>query len=158
MNKRHLPNIQAVADHFKVTHQAVTRWRQQGMPDKDARGWSIAKTKKWLAERSKKSGRVAGAARGTTDNGLRDELLRAQVLRAKAKAQREEIQLKEELGSLIPLTEVKERDVRRIQVVKRELLAVPRMVAHELVGLNAKEIEVVLKKRVRELLERFSRM
>ena len=53
---------------------------------------------------------------------------------------------------------MRERDVARIALVKRELLGMPRRLGVELEGLTVKQIEALLTKRFRELLERFSRM
>lgn len=68
------------------------------------------------------------------------------------------LKLEIEKGLYVPLSEVQDRDLARIAVVKSGLLTLPRRIAQEVEGLKAGQVEVKLMKAFRELLVRFSKI
>ncbi len=129
-------------------------WINQGCPGKQAGGYDIEAIRAWRAENK-------GEVRGVADNGETTDaarLKKAQADEREAKAALAVLQLAIQRGELLPIIQIKERDLARIAAVKRGLLALPKAMATRLVGLPQKEIEVALRTAVNELLQRFARM
>lgn len=157
--KRFLPTQREVAKHFQVSVRRVERWRQEGMPRKGKLGYSVARIERWRAKRYEETGRPGKKdANRVAVAGPRKDLLEAQARVQAARAELSELRLEVERGKLVSVEAVKTRDLARIAVVKNGLLALPKAVAHEIAGLRPKEIEAALTRRVRELLQKFSRM
>jgi phage terminase Nu1 subunit (DNA packaging protein) len=116
--------------------------------------------------RRKKPGQPAAAGpdedgqaqAGQEDEDYEELYIRERALKTQAQREREQLKHQIESGQYIPLEEVRKRDIERISVVKSGLLALPRRLAQELMGLTATQIEVLLRTRFRELLERFAAM
>lgn len=97
----------------------------------------------------------AGAT--TPGEAVRLRNLSAQARERIAKAEMREIELRQLRGEVIPIEEVKKRDVARIAIVKRGLLAFADSLPQHLEGLSVREMKAVIQHRVRSLLERFSK-
>ena len=82
--------------------------------------------------------------------------LQEQARERKAKATIREIELQKLKGELIPASEVKQRDIARIAVVKRGLLAFADSLPQHLEGRSATEMKAIIHHRVRLLLEKFA--
>lgn len=74
----------------------------------------------------------------------------------KIQAQLKQIELDKAHGRLIAIEEVEAGRLARIMAVKREMLAVPRTLAPQLIGLEAREIEAMLTEKMRDICRRFA--
>ena len=150
---------------------SLVYYKRKGAPiDKTKRGYNVEAVTEWMRTRLRRKADAPirrqerpagnGNAEDVADEGLDpDELyIRERALKTQAQREREQLKYEIESGNYIPLEEVKKRDIERIATVKTGLMALPRRLAQELMGLNANQIEVMLKTRFRELLERFAKM
>lgn len=94
----------------------------------------------------------------TPGEAIRLRNLLEQARERKVKRRIRQIELRKLRGELVPLAEVQARDLARIAVVKRGLLAFSESLPQHLVGLSEAQMASVLRIRVRQLLERFSKM
>jgi phage terminase Nu1 subunit (DNA packaging protein) len=145
-NKKFIPDgcvdtLGKVAKKFGVTIKAVEKWKAQGMPTRSDGFYDIEIIKNWKQDRIDK---ITGA-RSAWDQDYR-----------KWKAKSEELDYRKKIGELISRKEVEEGRVARIHIVKRAFLALPREVAARLSGLEPREIEVVLRERIKNIIRKFS--
>jgi transposase len=184
---RWVRTTQELVQHVGKTTWTISRYKyQHGAPLDRVRGkgYDLQALLQWMRERgyacgiNKSTGRptntavdvglVAGSASVSAvadvggdrlpGNEDRRRLLKAQAKEREAKAELVALRLAVERGEFLPLDEVKARDIARIHVVKRGLLAHARSLPPLLQGLGLKEMEVVITRAVRELLLRFSKM
>ena len=130
-----------VAKKFGVTLKAVEKWRKDGMPAREDGFYDLEIIKAWKHERIDKANGVGTAWEAESK---------------KWKAKRAELQYNQAIGELINRKEVEEGRVARIQIVKRAFLALPREVAPILAGLEPREVEVILRDRIKEIIRKFS--
>jgi hypothetical protein len=90
------------------------------------------------------------------DNGELNSKSHYETKLKKVQAQLKALELAQKEGKLIPVEEVEAGRVARVTAVKRSLLAVPRALAPQLMGLEAREIEAILMEKMREICTRFS--
>jgi hypothetical protein len=138
-----------------VARSTVAEWAgRAGFPAKGPHGWNIDEVKAWRGATVLPQG---PRQKGESEEGVRAELLRAQADERRAKADLADLRLKIERGEYATLAEIREWDTSRASVVKRGLLSFSRSLPSALIGLNEKEMAVLIEQRVRELLERFGR-
>jgi len=131
---------------------------------KTKRGYNVGRLRDWITKniRQKAGSFAKGASNGAKQSksvtDYAELYVQERALKTKAERERTELKHQIESGLYIPLEEVKTRDIERISIVKSGLMSLPRRLAQELYGLNANQMEVLIKTRFRELLERFSRM
>lgn len=89
---------------------------------------------------------------------LRKRYILAQTRDRERSAELRELKLALQRGELVPLEEIKSRDIARIAAVRSGLLTLPRRLAQELAGLTPAQLEAALTKQFRALLTRFSEM
>ena len=149
--KHMVPSAIKAAAAVGINQRTLYEWIAQGCPGKTARGYEVDAIRAW-GRRNKDLGQEED------ELGDHARLKKAQADKEEARAALTTLELKIQRGEYIPLAEVRERDLARISVVKRGLMALPTSLAGRVVGLNHKEAEALLRKSVRDLLERFSRM
>lgn len=169
MLKKYVETIEELAEELGRSSNTIYLYKRKGAPiQAGPRGYDVEEVRNWVQThvRRKINSPLLGEVEATPENLERREqaqnfdalYLKERALKTKAQREREELRHKIESGEYIPLEEVKKRDTARISVVKTGLLTLPRRLAQELTGLTTNQIEVVLKQRFRELLERFSTM
>lgn len=97
---------------------------------------------------------------GTSESrrALLDQLTKMQIRERSATASLKETQLKIDRGQLIPKEAVEKDEAAKIAVVRRALLSLGKTVAPLVVGLDQRDVETVIHKKCREVLERLSKM
>jgi phage terminase Nu1 subunit (DNA packaging protein) len=140
---------------FGVSRVTIMDWVQRGAPRKTAKGWDVDAMRVWR-EQNMRPAQWTGGDSKLVSASDEARLLKAQADEREAKAALADLKLKIERGEYVPRSEVKDRDLARIAVVRRGLLGLPRTAAPRVVGLTEKEAEVALTTVVRDLLERFA--
>lgn len=137
-------------------HNRLIYFRDRGAPVKrEKNGYPIEPLLDWIKDNVRQN---VNGHKGPEGEGYALALLKAQAAERAAKAILAELKAEVEQGKYVPLEEIKERDLSRIAAVRRGLLSLPKGIAHLLSGLSPPEIEALLTRKVRELLEKFSRM
>ena len=144
-----------LAQALVLSLQSIATYAAEGAPKRGPEGYDIEAWRKWRAENKAPLRNSAG---GQEKSGDKARLLKAQADEREAKAALADLQLKIERGEYMPISEVKDRDIARVAMVKRGLFSLDRSLPPRLVGLQEKEMQVVIRKHVRELCERFARM
>lgn len=151
----------------KRTDTVRTYRDKHGAPvEKTKHGYSVDALRIWMDKHGYTQHRHSQRPDEAEDNGnsgdevfsTRDRLLRAQALEREAKAELAALKVKVEHGEFLPKEDVRNRDVARIAMVRRGLLALVKQLPPRLVGMNVGEMEIVLKEQIRGLLTRFSQM
>ena len=130
-------------------------WVGRGAPRKGPKGWDVEATKQWRLEHLKASHEKKD---GIRDESTQQRFLKAQMLQKEAQAELAHLKLQIERRDFVAKTEIQEWDLARNAVVRRGLLAFVRSLPPLLVGLDQRQMEPVIKRRVNELLERFAKM
>ena len=130
-----------VAKKFGVTISAVKKWRSEGMPSREDGFFDIEIIRTWKHERLDKKNNVQASWDAESK---------------KWKAKQAELKYKQQTGELISRKEVEEGRVARIQIVKRAFLALPREAAPILSGLEPREVEIILRDRIKQIIRKFS--
>ena len=151
----------AVADHFGVSERQVRRWgKDPDFPKLSGRRFDLLQIQAW---RDRKDGQAAPRPAAPADP--RQPLLSAQsgkdfedARMKRARANLLELDLKQRRGELVPLQEVEKMHEARIMAVKQGLLSLSRALPPQLVVCQTeREMEPVIAKAVRNLLESFAR-
>ena len=74
----------------------------------------------------------------------------------KFKSKLAEMEYKEKSGQLVPARDVERDSVRKIVVIKQKFLALPRVIAPQLMGISVRKIEEVLRLRIEEIIDDFA--
>lgn len=137
-----------VAKAFGVAVRTVERWVKEGMPVTATGEYDLIEIRGWKEFRSQK----ISPGKSSTKKDL--EHWEAEYREFKSKKMKMEYM--ELMGNLIPRESV-EKDLIRISLsIKRAFLSLPRTVAPQLAGLDPREIETILSKRVREIISLFA--
>jgi phage terminase Nu1 subunit (DNA packaging protein) len=136
-----------VAKAFGVAVRTVERWAREGMPVTSRGEYDLIEIRSWRDFKKQKS--TPGSS---TKKNL--EYWDGEFREWKAKKMKKEYM--ELMGQLIPRASV-EKDLIRISLsLKRAFLSLPRTVAPQLAGLDPREIESILSKRVKEIIALFA--
>ncbi len=132
-----------VAKILGVSDRTVRHWVKEGMPITPQKQYDLIEIRSWrlLRDKRKKSGGRKKADADFWETKYREY-----------KAKLAEITLKQRMGQLILKAQVETQLVQVSLAIKRSLLALPRSVAPQLVGLETREIEAVLSGRVKEAI------
>ena len=130
-----------IAKAFGVAVRTAQRWIRDGMPTTPEGKFSIAEIQAWRIAR-KKSGRKSQS----------DDKSHWEARLKEAQARAAELDLKKRLGELISREEVEQGWAERAFAVKTAFLGLPRRVALQLVGLEAREIESILSDHVKGII------
>lgn len=144
----YIGTMEGLAAELGVHRPTLNAWKARGCPiRKTKRGYNVDVCKRWVEQQNK--------APSKDDAG---RLLKAQADEKEAKAELAALQLQIEKGEYVPIDEIKDRDRRKVQAVKRGLLRLPKTIASVVTGLSPPEVEKVVETKVRDLLLKFSRM
>jgi phage terminase Nu1 subunit (DNA packaging protein) len=151
--------IREIAEKLGVNEVTVYKWKREGAPVfKEDGYYSVDRIQEWCEENKRSKSDTHQVSDDDEIRRLKTELLRARVTEKQFAGEIKEIKVKYETGQLIEREEMHERDIQRIAVVKSRLLALPRRLAQDMVGLNANQMETMMKTRFREILEQFASM
>jgi len=134
-----------VAKVFGISVRTVQYWAKDGMPKTEKGTYDLVDIQRWRFEKN-----------NTRNSGKNSEKDEWETRLKKSKAKLAEIELKKALGEVISTDEVEKARIARIMAVKRALLALPRAVAPILAGLEARDIEILLTSRIREMIAKFA--
>lgn len=151
-----------VAEHFGRTVRTIRHWAGRGMPQLP-NGYDLKAIEAWAVREGLVNGPAGGegprdpdGAGGNGDGSVfRDKNFYETELK-RVQSELKELELAKQQGKLIPVEDVEAGRVARITAVKRALLAIPRALAPQLVGLEAREIEALLMERMRDICGRFA--
>lgn len=135
-----------VAKAFKVSVRTVQFWTAEGMPIMPDGHYDITEIQAWRLLKGDRKGKGSD----------KDEAKGWDAKYRQMKALLAEIDYKKALGQLIPRDEVEAGRVQRIIAIKKAFLSFPQIVAPQLVGLEPRQIQVIINQRVTEIIERFS--
>ncbi|MCX5701687.1 MAG: hypothetical protein NTW64_01750 [Candidatus Omnitrophica bacterium] len=134
----------SVGKAFQVNYKTVGRWKKAGMPWESGK-YNLAQIKEWLLTKEEKKQNHNKGKNDFWDTSFRE-----------FKARLMKIEYEVRVGELIEEKDVLEAFVQRIIAVKRGLLALPRALAPQLVGLEMRQIENALRSSVEGLIKNFS--
>lgn len=134
-----------VAKGFGVAVRTVERWVKDGMPAMRDGRYNLADIQEWRFNKKKIK---EGAAK---DKGSKWEDQFREF-----KARLAEIEYKKKMGELLSREEVEHNEVQRVIAVKRSLLMLPRSLPPQLVGLEPRQIQLILLDRVKEICNNFA--
>ena len=84
--------------------------------------------------------------------------VRERSLKMQADRELMDVKLAIERGKYLPKDEIDNANIQKIHAFKTTLMALPRRLAQDMLGLNANQMEVTMKTRFREILEKLSKM
>jgi phage terminase Nu1 subunit (DNA packaging protein) len=132
-----------VAKVFGVAWRTVERWVKDGMPITPQGDYDLLEIRAWRLIRKQK---LKSKSNKKNDAEMWDAKYR------EYKARLAEIAFKKAMGELIP-KDIVERELIQISMgIKRALLALPQQVASQLVGLEARQIDILLTSRIKEAI------
>lgn len=136
-----------VARAFGVTTRSVEHWVRDGMPVTPKGEYDLIEIRNWREFRKQ---------RGSSKNKSKNMLDHWEAEYREWKAKKMRVEYMEMMGKLIP-REAVEKDLIRISLsLKRAFLSLPRTVASQLEGLDPREIDVILTKRIRDIISMFA--
>ena len=134
-----------VAKAFKVALRTVQRWIREGMPKTPEGFYDIIEVQAWRIMK-----KTHGQATTDSDKEKWDTKFR------QMKALLAEMEYKKRLGELITREEVDEGRVRRILTIKGALLCLPKRLAPQVVNLEIRQAEEIIKLRIEEIINDFA--
>lgn len=140
-----LETQEQVAKAFKVTHRTVQRWVREGMPKTPDGFYDIIDVQAWRLLKNNRGNDTE------TDKEKWDTKFR------QMRALLAEMEYKKRLGELITREEVEQGRVRRILIVKGALLALPKRLAPQVVNLDVRRAEEIIKIRIEEIINDFAK-
>lgn len=135
-----------VAKIFKVSVRTVARWAKDGMPVTSQGMYDLLEIRAW---RTVKNQRAHSKVKENNQ-----DLWDARYREYKAKLA--EIALKKATGELIPRELIESELIHVSLTVKHAFLGLPKQVAPQLAGLEPRPIEVILSKRIKEIVNEFA--
>jgi len=157
--KRILKTISDLSKHFGKHHRTIDYWSKKGMPKKIPKvGWDLDKIEAWAEGKGYWSKDLDNQAEGagyemTVDDDIEEIKEKEQdekefkgkayydAILKKYQSKLKEIELKQVQGELISLADVEKGWKDRILETKQTMLAMPRVLAPQLVDLKVWEIE-----------------
>ncbi len=138
--------VKELARLMYVTERTILRWKKKGMPLKKEGFYDLEAVGVWRKK-------MLGLMRTDASDG---ELYWREMI-AKNRARLLEIKFKKLQGKLISREEVELRERIRILEAKNVFFVLPRKIAPMLVMKSQEEIEVILYKAIREIINDFGR-
>ena len=138
--------VKELARLMYVTERTVLRWKKKGMPPKKEGFYDLEAVGIWRKK-------MLGLMRTNASDG--EPYWREMI--AKNRARLLEVKVKKLQGKLIPREEVELRERVRILEARNIFLVLPRQIAPMLVMKNQEEIEIILYKAIREIINDFGR-
>jgi hypothetical protein len=144
-----------VAKHFQVKPHTVGAWKKAGCPALQHPPYDLEAAKEWRAY--KPHGAKTDGLPDEDKSGLARRKLEAQIRKHEMEAELRAFQLAVKRHELIDARDVQEIVSKQSQGFRRELLALPRALAHLLVGIPTPElVEAKLAEEMRKSLTRLS--
>lgn len=134
-----------VAGLWGVTAQAVGLWHRAGCPRNEDGTYALKGVIGWREARIREEEKSRGEDRAPSLERMRQ-----------ARAEQEELKLSVVKGELLRREDVERGRVARVVALKRGLLALPRVAAPLLVGLELREIQALLKEQIEERIREFA--
>lgn len=132
-----------VARTFGVTDRTIRNWIQQGMPVREGGGYDLAEIYRWKLEKD-------GEGEGNQKHHWETHYRQYKALLA-------EIDYRKALGELVTKDEVEQGRVQRVMTIKKALLGLPARLAPQVVNLEVKKAEEIIRLRIEEIISDFSR-
>lgn len=165
--KRTLPTLKETAAHYGKSVRTLRRWSRAGMPVLPGNRYDLDQIDLWLERKrgaapldeSESSPAEEGEQPGASEPALPQPGQGKDHWDAKNKewqAKQRELEYRKKYGELVERSEVERLFQTRIIVVTQRLESGPRTLAPELVGKDAREIEAILHKWVRDMREEYS--
>ncbi|MHB8156193.1 MAG: hypothetical protein ACYDEQ_02160 [Desulfocucumaceae bacterium] len=147
-----------VAEHFSISVRQVGNWEKAGMPRLSGRRYDLVQIQLW---RDQKKGIPPGAPKGPGAGDPRQGFLTPQRGKdfqeerlKKAKAELVEMEVRQRRGELVEVAEVESMFTARAMAYRQGVMGFTRSLPPQLISCqNEREMEAVLIKAVRELLE-----
>lgn len=134
-----------VAKAFHVTKRTVEYWVEKGMPREPEGYYNLIEIHVWRALRNEKDKTPA-----------EQEKIKWDIKYREYRALLYKLEYKKACGELISLAEVEAGRIARILAVKSALLALGRVVAPAIGGMEPREIQVYIDERVKEICRQFA--
>ena len=148
-------SLEALAAAVGRDPSLIPTYKAKGAPiTRGPEGYAVEPLLAWMEENIRKPATAETDEKKLSERQL---LLRAQRVERECKARLSQIEVAIRTGRLVPVEQVKEKEVAKVQVVRQALLALPTAVAHHLVGLTAEQVRELLDRRIRDVLERFAK-
>ena len=138
--------VKELAEAMYVTERTILRWKKKGMPLKKEGFYDLEAVGIWRKK-------MLGLMRTNASDG--EPYWREMI--AKNRARLLEVKVKKLQGKLIPREEVELRERMRILEARNIFFVLPRQIAPMLVMKNQEEIEIILYKAIREIINDFGR-
>jgi len=133
-----------LAKIFGISPRTVRYWEKEGLPKTRQGYFNISDVQEWRNNHDKR--RVKKQKEEDKD----------EAKYRKFKALLAELEYKRKTKQLVPVAEVEKNNIDKILTIKTRLLALPNAVAPQVVGLEAKEISEILRKRIEEIIDEFA--
>ena len=158
-------SLRQLANGVGRAHQVVARWiRHPAWDQSRTPPWEIEKARAWAARtlRPDRSKVWESPEPLTVEPGNLEALKKNPISLARLKlmiVRAEKLALEKAIlsGDYLPKAEVQAGRVRRVHAAKAVLLAIPRILSRELVGLDSSAIEAKLEAAIREALLELSK-
>lgn len=137
--------IEQIAKAFHVSVRTVDRWVHDGMPRTAEGNYDLTEIQAWRFVKNNKPG-------GKSEDDKKWESKYREI-----KALLYELEYRKKLGQLVEIEEVERGRVQRIMAVKKALLSLPRRLAPQVAGLDVRQAEAVIDKRIREIINDFAK-
>ena len=151
-----------VAEFFGRHIRTIRNWTGRGMPQQPD-CYDLEAIEKWAATQGliseSKFRAPAFAGPGGDDSetvSLKDRRAQLEVEIKELDHEKKQLELDVARGKYVTVEEINASDRAKVTAVKRALLAIPRAMAPQLVGLEAREIEALLMDRMRDVCMRFA--
>lgn len=131
-----------VAKALKVSTRTVQYWQHDGMPKNPDGTYDILKIQEW---RNLKN----GSGDPDSDKDKWDIQYR------QYKALNEELEYQKKKGDLLDKREVQVEQSAQIQDLKRKFLVLGTQVAPQLIGLDVREIQIIIDSKIKEIIRSF---
>ena len=140
-----------VAAFFKISARTVRYWIKDGMPITREGVYDLQKIQEWRLSNDKRENKKEDK----NDETDKSAKFYEQEYR-KYKAELAKIEYEKKIGELLVRSDVEAASIQKILAVKTSLLAIPKQMTPQLVGLDAKEIEGLLKCKLEEVIKEFA--
>lgn len=161
--KTTLLNRQELLERLGCTYQTLWRYQQMGLPNIPMGGqrtfYELEKVMAWLEERGI-TGKVGRPTKASADGVVDEkklELLEVKLRKEKVLAERHEHALQRLKGEVVSASSVQEAHLKRLQIVKAGLLALPGKVASRCAHRSAHEVQAELELEVHALLAEYAK-
>jgi phage terminase Nu1 subunit (DNA packaging protein) len=134
-----------IAKIFKVSVRTVRYWIQDGMPVTHQGEYDLLEIRAWRIVRSQRKSKKSGGKNIDWEDRYREY-----------KARLAEIELKKALEEVVEKKQVEQELTRGLIMIKQLFLALPKQIAPQLYALSAREIDVLLTTRIKEIMNDFA--